>query len=172
MAGAEQEKRRCGQGEEEAMVQHERPALRRGRCGASPANNVVVGLLPYVHGRLAKKPPFWMDGRRTSGPPSSLCPPAHAYSREELESPHSPSTGAAGCLIVPSVLSPRRGALRSVTHNAHRRHTSAHRGDGLCFSCRAGGGHRSRHWRSFRHRGGSSTTFHRSTPVTHLSSPV
>lgn len=86
------------------MVQHERPAVRRGRCGASPANNPVVGLLPYVHGRLAKKPPFWMDGRRTSGPPSSLRAPA--YPREELESPNFPSIGAAGCLTVPSVLSP------------------------------------------------------------------
>lgn len=101
MAGVEWESRRRGQEKEKAMVQHARAAVSRERCGASPANDVVVGLLPYVHGRLAKKPPFWMDGRRTSGPPSSsLRPPAHIYPREELDSPLFPSTGAAGSLTV------------------------------------------------------------------------
>lgn len=80
---------------------------------------------PMYTGRLAKKPPFWMDGRRTSGPPSSLRPTAYAYPREELDSPHFPSTRAAGCLTVPErPLAPTRCPVQRHTQHAPSSHLS------------------------------------------------
>lgn len=117
------------------------------------------------------RPSGWMDDALLGHPPPCVPPHTRILGRSSTV-PTSRPPEQPGVSPFPSVLSPRRGALCSATHNTHRRHTSAHRADGLCFPYRAGGSHHTRHWRSFGHRGGSSTTFHRSTPVTHLPSPV